>query len=104
MKCSLVVGSLILFSLQAYEARIHGVKVLAKKLEDENFHRIDWIKSFTEKIEVLWVQLRELLEWRSSRLNKHLNLHKIFQEMIYIIDWTDEVKVGENNLLLVKKL
>ena len=84
--------SLSLF--KAYEARIHGVRTLAEKLEAENFHRIEWIKSTTEKINVKWDELLDLLEKRSSRLRKHHELHKIFQEMVYIIDWMDDVKVS----------
>lgn len=80
--------------IKAYEARIHGVRTLAEKLGAENFHRIEWIKSTTEKINVKWSELLDLLEKRSSRLRKHHELHKIFQEMIYIIDWMDDVKVG----------
>lgn len=66
---------------------------MAAKLEKENFHRIDSIKTWTEKIKEMWLKLLQLLDWRNSRLNKHLHLHKVFQEMIYIIDWMDEIKV-----------
>ena len=81
------------FILQAYEARINGVQALSDQLKAENFHRVDWITSSAEKVKDLWVELLKLLDFRSSQLQKHLNLHKIFQEMIYIIDWMDELKV-----------
>lgn len=80
--------------IKAYEARINGVEQLAAKLEKENFHRIDSIKTWTGKIKEMWLKLLQLLDWRNSRLNKHLHLHKVFQEMIYIIDWMDEIKGG----------
>ena len=35
----------------------------------------------------------ELLRARRSRLEMSLQLHKIFQEMIYVLDWMDEIKV-----------
>ena len=66
---------------------------LATKLEEENFHASDWVKSSRDNIKELWTKLLELLSKRSSRLHKHLELHQIFQEMVYIIDWMDDVKV-----------
>ena len=53
----------------------------------------DAIKEKTLQITRQWSELLELLKMRNSRLDKHLHLHKIFQEMIYIIDWMNEVKV-----------
>ena len=41
----------------------------------------------------LWNYLLELLRARRSRLEMSLQLHKIFQEMIYVLDWMDEIKV-----------
>ena len=79
--------------LQAYEARIHGVEALCDQLEKENFHMKDAIKEKALQISRQWSELLELLKMRNSRLDKHLHLHKIFQEMIYIIDWMDGVKV-----------
>jgi len=42
----------------------------------------------------LWEQLLELLKRRRSRLEKSMKLQRIFQEMINIIDWMDEIKVN----------
>jgi len=79
--------------IKAYEGRVDGVQALADKLGAENFHRIEWIQSTTENISDLWATLLDLLAQRSSRIHKHHELHKIFQEMVYIIDWMDDVKV-----------
>lgn len=37
--------------------------------------------------------LLELLKARRMRLELSLQLQKIFQEMLYILDWMDEIKV-----------
>ena len=40
----------------------------------------------------LWQYLLELLKARRMRLELSLQLQKIFQEMLYILDWMDEIK------------
>ena len=42
----------------------------------------------------LWNYLLELLRARRHRLELSLQLQKIFQEMIYVLDWMDEIKVS----------
>lgn len=42
----------------------------------------------------LWNYLLELLRTRRMRLELTLNLQKIFQEMLYILDWMEEIKVA----------
>lgn len=41
----------------------------------------------------LWNYLLELLRARRMRLEMSLSLQKIFQEMLYILDWMEEIKV-----------
>ena len=41
----------------------------------------------------LWAYLLELLRARRLRLELSLKLQKVFQEMLYILDWIDEIKV-----------
>jgi len=42
----------------------------------------------------LWNYLLELLRARRMRLELSLQLQKIFQEMLYILDWMEEIKVN----------
>ena len=42
----------------------------------------------------LWNYLLELLRARRMRLELSLSLQKVFQEMLYILDWVDEIKVN----------
>ncbi|KAG7237995.1 hypothetical protein INR49_031349 [Caranx melampygus] len=64
--------------IAAYEERVQALVDISKELESERYHdakRID-----------------ELLNARRSRLDKNLTLQRIFQEMLYIINWMDEMK------------
>ena len=45
-----------------------------------------------ENVLRLWNYLLELLRARRMRLELSLQLQKIFQEMLYILDWMDEIK------------
>uniref|UniRef100_F6X057 Spectrin beta chain n=1 Tax=Monodelphis domestica TaxID=13616 RepID=F6X057_MONDO len=64
--------------IAAYEERVQAVVAVAKELEAENYHDIKRIT---------------LLRARRQRLEMNLGLQKIFQEMLYIMDWMDEMKV-----------
>ena len=46
-----------------------------------------------ENVMRLWKYLLELLRARRMRLEMSLSLQKIFQEMLYILDWMEEIKV-----------
>ena len=41
----------------------------------------------------LWNYLLELLRARRMRLELSLQLQKVFQEILYILDWMEEIKV-----------
>lgn len=41
----------------------------------------------------LWNFLLELLRARRTRLELSFQIQRIFQEMLYILDWMDEIKV-----------
>ena len=46
-----------------------------------------------ENVLRLWMYLLELLKARRMRLELSLHLQKVFQEMLYVLDWIDEIKV-----------
>ncbi|XP_042189247.1 spectrin beta chain, non-erythrocytic 1 isoform X1 [Callorhinchus milii] len=79
--------------IAAYEERVQAVMAVAKELEAENYHDIKRITARKENVYRLWEYLLELLRARRHRLEMNLNLQKIFQEMLYIMDWMDEMKV-----------
>jgi len=47
-----------------------------------------------DNVLALWQLLLELLRSRRRRLELSHELQKTFQEMLYILDWMDEIKVS----------
>lgn len=80
--------------IMAYEERIKAIVQVADELEKENYHDSERIQSRKDLILQLWEQLLVLLKSRRSRLEKSMKLQRIFQEMINIIDWMDEIKMS----------
>lgn len=68
---------------------------MARELEAENYHDIKRITARKDNVIRLWEYLLELLRARRQRLEMNLGLQKIFQEMLYIMDWMDEMKVKD---------
>ncbi|KYO23592.1 spectrin beta chain, non-erythrocytic 1 isoform X1 [Alligator mississippiensis] len=79
--------------IAAYEERVQAVVAVARELETENYHDIKRITARKDNVIRLWEYLLELLRARRQRLEMNLGLQKIFQEMLYIMDWMDEMKV-----------
>lgn len=79
--------------INAYEERVQAVVSVADELTAENYHDIDRIAARKNNVLRLWNYLLELLRARRMRLEMSLNLQRIFQEMLYILDWTEEIKV-----------
>ncbi|CAH1264127.1 SPTBN1 [Branchiostoma lanceolatum] len=79
--------------INAYEERVQAVMHVAQELETENYHDIERINARKDNILRLWAYLLELLKARRARLEASLSLQRIFQEMLYIMDWMDEMKV-----------
>ncbi|XP_076464437.1 spectrin beta chain-like isoform X2 [Babylonia areolata] len=78
--------------INAYEERVSAVVAVASELEQENYHDIDRINARKDNVLRLWNYLLELLRARRMRLELTHNLHKIFQEMLYILGWMEEIK------------
>ncbi|XP_055496760.1 spectrin beta chain, non-erythrocytic 1-like isoform X1 [Leucoraja erinacea] len=79
--------------IAAYEERVQTLMDVSQELEAENYHDITRINARKENILRLWEYLLELLNARRARLEMNLALQKIFQEMLHIIDWMDEMKI-----------
>ncbi|XP_031552905.1 spectrin beta chain, non-erythrocytic 1-like isoform X2 [Actinia tenebrosa] len=80
--------------IMAYEERVNTLVAVADELIKENYHDKDRIETGKMKIIELWELLLVLLKQRRARLEKCMHLQRVFQEMINIIDWMDEIKVG----------
>uniref|UniRef100_A0A0K8SEL8 Spectrin beta chain n=2 Tax=Lygus hesperus TaxID=30085 RepID=A0A0K8SEL8_LYGHE len=77
----------------AYEERVQAVVTVSQELEAENYHDIERIIARKDNVLRLWNYLLELLRARRSRLEQSLHLQQNFQEMVYILDSTEELKV-----------
>uniref|UniRef100_A0A8C4HSR4 Spectrin beta chain n=1 Tax=Dicentrarchus labrax TaxID=13489 RepID=A0A8C4HSR4_DICLA len=79
--------------IAAYEERVQAVVAVAKELEAESYHDIKRITARKDNVIRLWEYLLELLKARRQRLEMNLGLQRVFQEMLYIMDWMDEMKM-----------
>uniref|UniRef100_A0A665T3N2 Spectrin beta chain n=1 Tax=Echeneis naucrates TaxID=173247 RepID=A0A665T3N2_ECHNA len=79
--------------IAAYEERVQAVVAVAKELEVERYHDIKRITARKDNVIRLWEYLLELLKARRLRLEMNLGLQRVFQEMLYIMDWMDEMKM-----------
>ncbi|OWK49603.1 Spectrin beta chain, non-erythrocytic 1 [Lonchura striata] len=84
--------------ISSYQERIQVVVELALEMESEGYHDARRIGARKDNVLRQWALLTELLGARRARLEQNLALQKIFQEMVYMIDWMEEMQV-----LLVSK-
>ncbi|XP_029900365.1 spectrin beta chain, erythrocytic isoform X1 [Myripristis murdjan] len=78
--------------IAAYEERVQAMVAISKELESERYHDAKRIDARKDNILRLWDYLQELLKARGGRLEKNLTLQRIFQEMLHIINWMDDMK------------
>ena len=77
----------------AYEERVQAVVAVAHELEAENYHDIERINARKDNVLRLWNYLLELLKNRRQRLEMSLQLQHNFQEMVYILDAAEDLKM-----------
>ncbi|KAG5309825.1 SPTCB protein, partial [Acromyrmex insinuator] len=77
----------------AYEERVQAVMAVSQELEAENYHDIERINARKDNVLRLWNYLLELLRARRMRLELSLQLQQNFQEMLYILDSMEEIKM-----------
>ncbi|XP_055520757.1 spectrin beta chain, non-erythrocytic 1-like isoform X2 [Leucoraja erinacea] len=78
--------------INAYNERVQAVVAVAKELQAERYYDIKRIAVRKDNVLRLWDYLRELLQARRERLVRNLELQKMFQEMLYIVDWMEDMK------------
>ncbi|XP_034050754.1 spectrin beta chain, erythrocytic isoform X1 [Thalassophryne amazonica] len=78
--------------IAAYKERVQTLVDISKELESERYHDFKRIDVRKDNILRLWDYLQELLNARRGRLDKNLTLQCIFQEMLHIISWMDDMK------------
>ncbi|XP_056283080.1 spectrin beta chain, erythrocytic isoform X2 [Pseudoliparis swirei] len=78
--------------IDAYEERVQVLVGISGELEAERYHDAKRIDARKDNMLRLWDYLQELLRARGARLDKNLTLQRIFQEMLHIISWMDDMK------------
>jgi len=79
--------------ISSYQERIQVVVELALEMESEGYYDTKRISAQKDNILRQWGLLTELVRARRARLEQNLALQKIFQEMVYMIDWMEEMQV-----------
>ncbi|XP_047195582.1 spectrin beta chain, non-erythrocytic 1-like isoform X2 [Hippoglossus stenolepis] len=79
--------------IASYEERIGVVVELAAEMETEGYYDIRRILARKENILGQWALLKELVAGRRTRLEKNLAMQKTFQDMVYMIDWMEDIQV-----------
>ena len=72
---------------------VYNICFVFSELETEKYHDIDRINARRDNVLRLWNYLLELLKARRSRLELSLQLQHNFQEMVYILDSMEELKL-----------
>ncbi|XP_061896936.1 spectrin beta chain, erythrocytic isoform X1 [Entelurus aequoreus] len=78
--------------IAAYQERVQAVVDISEELEAERYHDAKRVDARKDNVLRLWDYLQDLLTARRGRLAKNLTLQRIFQEMLYIINWMDDMK------------
>lgn len=79
--------------ISSYQERIQVVLELAQEVESEGYYDSRRIIAQKDNILRQWGLLTELVSARRTRLEQNVALQKIFQEMVYMIDWMEDLQV-----------
>uniref|UniRef100_A0A2A4JKU8 Spectrin beta chain, non-erythrocytic 2 n=1 Tax=Heliothis virescens TaxID=7102 RepID=A0A2A4JKU8_HELVI len=77
----------------AYEERVQAVVAVCSELQGERYHDMERVSARRDNVLRLWAYLLELLRARRARLELSLQLQQNFQEMLYILDSMEEIKM-----------
>ncbi|KAG8143739.1 hypothetical protein E2320_000924 [Naja naja] len=78
--------------ISSYQERIQVVLELAQEVESEGYYDSRRIIAQKDNILRQWGLLTELVSARRTRLEQNVTLQKIFQEMVYMIDWMEDLQ------------
>lgn len=77
----------------AYSGRVQAVDAVAAELAAERYHDIKRIAARQHNVARLWDFLRQMVAARRERLLINLELQKVLQDLLYLMDWMGEMKV-----------
>ncbi|GCB84695.1 hypothetical protein scyTo_0025258, partial [Scyliorhinus torazame] len=78
--------------VSSYRERVQVITELALELDSESYYDSKRISAQKDNILRLWSFLEETLNARRERLQLNVSLQKIFQEMVHMIDWMEEMQ------------
>ncbi|XP_012588917.1 PREDICTED: spectrin beta chain, non-erythrocytic 4 [Condylura cristata] len=78
--------------IAAYEERVQGVAELAQALAAEGYYDARRVAAQRDSVLRQWALLTGLVGARRTRLEQNLALQKVFQEMVYMVDWMEEMQ------------
>ncbi|XP_057390863.1 spectrin beta chain, non-erythrocytic 4 isoform X2 [Balaenoptera acutorostrata] len=78
--------------IAAYEERVQGVAELAQALAIEGYYDARRVAAQRDSVLRQWALLTGLVGARRTRLEQNLALQKVFQEMVYMVDWMEEMQ------------
>ncbi|KAF6334369.1 spectrin beta, non-erythrocytic 2 [Rhinolophus ferrumequinum] len=76
----------------AYSGRVQAVDAVAAELAAERYHDIKRIAARQHNVARLWDFLRQMVAARRERLLINLELQKVLQDLLYLMDWMGEMK------------
>ncbi|KAM6157995.1 spectrin beta chain, non-erythrocytic 2 [Rhynchocyon petersi] len=76
----------------AYSGRVQAVDAVAAELAAERYHDIKRIAARQHNVARLWDFLRQMVAARRGRLLLNLELQKVLQDLLYLMDWTEEMR------------
>lgn len=79
--------------IAAYEERVQGVAELAQALAAEGYYETRRVAAQRDSVLRQWALLTGLVGARRTRLEQNLALQKVFQEMVYMVDWMEDMQV-----------
>uniref|UniRef100_A0A8C4LX55 Spectrin beta chain n=1 Tax=Equus asinus asinus TaxID=83772 RepID=A0A8C4LX55_EQUAS len=78
--------------IAAYEERVQGVAELAQALAAEGYYDARRVAAQRDSVLRQWALLTGLVGARRTRLEQNLALQKVFQEMVYMVDWMGDMQ------------
>ncbi|XP_039711095.1 spectrin beta chain, non-erythrocytic 4 [Pteropus medius] len=78
--------------IAAYEERVQGVAELAQALAAEGYYDARRVAAQRDSVLRQWALLTGLVGARRTRLEQNLALQKVFQEMVHMVDWMEEMQ------------
>nr|XP_033811557.1 spectrin beta chain, non-erythrocytic 2 isoform X2 [Geotrypetes seraphini] len=76
----------------AYSERVQAMNAVAAELETECYHDVRRVLARMKNVKRLWDYLRELVAARRERLMMNLELQKMFRDLVYLMDWMEDMK------------